>query len=77
MYDVFKNISEDEAEHVKTMIACQDYARVGKLIVSPHLTYSEETEENIEEKRKNWKDWADSLNEMNSYETNSNIGELE
>ena len=37
LYDVFKNICDDEAEHVKTMAACQDYARVGKLVESPHL----------------------------------------
>ena len=37
LYDVFKNICEDEAEHVKTMAACQDYARIGKLVESPHV----------------------------------------
>ncbi|CAJ1922711.1 unnamed protein product [Cylindrotheca closterium] len=37
LYDVFQNICEDEAEHVKTMVACQDYARVGKLVESPHV----------------------------------------
>mmetsp|Transcript_12656 Transcript_12656/g.30225 ORF Transcript_12656/g.30225 Transcript_12656/m.30225 type:complete len:164 (-) Transcript_12656:2114-2605(-) len=37
LYDVFQNICDDEMEHVKTMVACQDYARVGKLVESPHV----------------------------------------
>ena len=37
LFDVFKNICDDEAEHVKTMAACQDYARIGKLVESPHV----------------------------------------
>lgn len=37
LYDVFENICEDEAEHVKTMVACQDYARFGKQVESPHV----------------------------------------
>eukprot|EP00898_Chlorokybus_atmophyticus_P008718 jgi/Chlat1/8848/Chrsp91S08152 len=33
LYDVFCNIRDDEAEHVKTMVACQDNAKV---VQSPH-----------------------------------------
>lgn len=65
LYDVFKNICEDEVEHVKTMQACQDYARLGKLVVSPHLNEKrEEDEKIISIKRKNWKAWSDKINKM-------------
>mmetsp|Transcript_3482 Transcript_3482/g.13469 ORF Transcript_3482/g.13469 Transcript_3482/m.13469 type:complete len:255 (+) Transcript_3482:767-1531(+) len=37
LLDVFQNICEDEAEHVKTMRACQDYCNNGGELVSPHL----------------------------------------
>lgn len=62
LFDVFKNICEDEAEHVKTMAACQDYARVGKLVVSPHLAAVVAGEDDPE-KRNLWKKWAEDLNE--------------
>ena len=77
LYDVFKNISEDEAEHVKTMIACQDYARLGKLVVSPHLFESKEVEKDLDSKRGQWKEWAVSINEMSSYESMESISEFE
>ena len=32
LYDVFKNIADDEKEHVKTMTACRDYSIVSDLI---------------------------------------------
>jgi len=32
LYDVFKNIREDEKEHVKTMTACRDYSIMGDLV---------------------------------------------
>ena len=32
LYDVFKNIAEDEGEHVKTMQACMDYSLVGDIV---------------------------------------------
>lgn len=62
LYDVFKNICEDEMEHVKTMAACQDYARVGKLVVSPHLA-DVIAKENDQERRQLWNDWVDKINE--------------
>mmetsp|Transcript_27790 Transcript_27790/g.46681 ORF Transcript_27790/g.46681 Transcript_27790/m.46681 type:complete len:429 (+) Transcript_27790:109-1395(+) len=38
MYDVFKNILDDEAEHVNTMRACQEYCISGdRNVVSPFL----------------------------------------
>ena len=78
LYDVFKNISEDEAEHVKTMVACQDYARLGKLVVSPHLSQSEEeSDPNLESKRGQWKEWAESINGMNAYESLEGVNEFE
>lgn len=36
LYDVFANIRDDESEHVKTMVACQDYSKLGTLVSSPH-----------------------------------------
>ncbi len=32
LYDVFKNIMEDENEHVKTMTACRDYSIMADLV---------------------------------------------
>lgn len=81
LYDVFRNICDDEAEHVKTMVACQDYARLGKLIVSPHATMPEKawppSDVELEKRRSNWKEWADSINEMSSYESSESVTELE
>lgn len=31
LYDVFRNIADDEREHVKTMTACRDYSIVDDL----------------------------------------------
>lgn len=42
LLDVFQNIAIDEGEHVKTMQACQDYARFGVQVVSPHLRFDSE-----------------------------------
>eukprot|EP00276_Gloeochaete_wittrockiana_P005672 CAMPEP_0184655750 /NCGR_PEP_ID=MMETSP0308-20130426/14396_1 /TAXON_ID=38269 /ORGANISM="Gloeochaete witrockiana, Strain SAG 46.84" /LENGTH=349 /DNA_ID=CAMNT_0027092483 /DNA_START=92 /DNA_END=1141 /DNA_ORIENTATION=+ len=36
LYDVFVNIRDDEGEHVKTMVACGDYSRLGRVVVSSH-----------------------------------------
>lgn len=70
LYDVFKNICDEEAEHVKIMIACQDYAKVRKLVVSPHLsTASSDAQEELDQKRQKWKDWAIGINEMNQYDS--------
>ncbi len=41
LYDVFFNICEDEAEHVSTMKACQQYAVDGPAskVESPHVRF--------------------------------------
>jgi ubiquinol oxidase len=71
LYDVFENICADEAEHVKTMQACQDYALVGTMVVSPHATGVVTQSSNAtaapavdpsveeEEKRKLWLQWSE------------------
>lgn len=59
LFDVFKNIAEDEGEHVKTMQACQDYAQVGLVVISPHAATGSGASE--EQKRKTWKEWAASV----------------
>lgn len=77
LYDVFVNISEDEAEHVKTMVACQDYAMLGRLVTSPHLAGAhqmktiEEENKDKERKRQTWKVWAESMNERSLFESKS------
>lgn len=40
LLDVFTNIAIDEGEHVKTMQACQDYAKFGTKVVSSHLKFT-------------------------------------
>eukprot|EP00980_Cylindrotheca_fusiformis_P008611 scaffold1830_cov117-Cylindrotheca_fusiformis.AAC.10 len=78
LYDVFKNICDDEAEHVKTMVACQDYARLGELVVSPHAVLEDTPGEmDMDQKRKNWKEWAQSVNEMSSYESSEGASDFE
>eukprot|EP00543_Licmophora_paradoxa_P004055 CAMPEP_0202450214 /NCGR_PEP_ID=MMETSP1360-20130828/8845_1 /ASSEMBLY_ACC=CAM_ASM_000848 /TAXON_ID=515479 /ORGANISM="Licmophora paradoxa, Strain CCMP2313" /LENGTH=180 /DNA_ID=CAMNT_0049068389 /DNA_START=240 /DNA_END=782 /DNA_ORIENTATION=- len=69
LLDVFENICQDEAEHVKTMQACQEYAVNGTRVVSPHVNYGAEMglkrlEE--EQKRKKWEEWASMINHENS-----------
>jgi hypothetical protein len=70
LYDVFTNICEDEGEHVKTMQACQDYARVGALVVSPHATAVEKGKTagsaDEEQRRKRWSEWAESFQDLDA-----------
>eukprot|EP00595_Chromulina_sp_UTEXLB2642_P002273 CAMPEP_0196763520 /NCGR_PEP_ID=MMETSP1095-20130614/4243_1 /TAXON_ID=96789 ORGANISM="Chromulina nebulosa, Strain UTEXLB2642" /NCGR_SAMPLE_ID=MMETSP1095 /ASSEMBLY_ACC=CAM_ASM_000446 /LENGTH=173 /DNA_ID=CAMNT_0042116903 /DNA_START=661 /DNA_END=1182 /DNA_ORIENTATION=- len=62
LYDVFQNIKDDEAEHVSTMRACQNYATLGKLVVSPHVRFESKDEaEKISIDRQKWKEWADEI----------------
>jgi Alternative oxidase. len=60
LYDVFRNINDDEAEHVKTMKACKDYSRLGKVVVSPHMTLGDDI--GVTEKRKAWLKWSEETN---------------
>jgi len=60
LYDVFENIMVDEGEHVKTMKACQDYAKVGKTLVSPHVEYAKHI--SLDERRKKWLEWSQGIN---------------
>lgn len=62
LYDVFKNICEDEAEHVKTMAACKNYSKVGKIVVSPHLSFDNDSEQVQNEKRARWLEWSEEIN---------------
>ena len=70
LLDVFSNIAEDEAEHVKTMKACQDYSRLGARVVSPHAAWApavdrptqDEAERARKERRAQWKRWAEEVN---------------
>lgn len=63
LYDVFTNICEDEAEHVKTMRACQDYSRLGISSLSRH---SDKKGQDItvsdSKRREMWKKWAGEIN---------------
>jgi hypothetical protein len=75
LLDVFTNIAIDEGEHVKTMQACQDYARFGVEVVSPHLKFDDDiesreialdeaqVEEIVKNKRALWKKWCAEINE--------------
>ena len=67
LYDVFENIMVDEGEHVKTMRACQDYAKLGKRLVSPHLEYAKPV--NIDQKRKKWLEWSEEVNKSANEKT--------
>ncbi|GJQ15072.1 hypothetical protein GpartN1_g6863.t1 [Galdieria partita] len=63
LYDVFCNIRDDEIEHVKTMHACQDYSKLGKVVISPHATFEvQNRKENVQHKRKYWKQWVQQVN---------------
>lgn len=69
LLDVFSNIAVDEGEHVKTMQACQDYALLGNVVVSPHATDRAPNEGDEDsaaraERRKLWKQWAEDVNSL-------------
>ena len=70
MLDVFQNICQDEAEHVRTMRACQEYALYGTRVVSPHLAQSEEQDradaEYIAKMRETWREWSDAINKQSN-----------
>lgn len=41
LYDVFRNIRDDEKEHVSTMKACQEYSLDdSKPVISPHTRFA-------------------------------------
>mmetsp|Transcript_12798 Transcript_12798/g.24019 ORF Transcript_12798/g.24019 Transcript_12798/m.24019 type:complete len:445 (+) Transcript_12798:267-1601(+) len=61
LYDVFRNISDDEAEHVKTMKACKDYSKVGQVVVSPHMSMRGD-DIGQSERRKAWLEWSEECN---------------
>eukprot|EP00238_Polyblepharides_amylifera_P011531 CAMPEP_0196579816 /NCGR_PEP_ID=MMETSP1081-20130531/24918_1 /TAXON_ID=36882 /ORGANISM="Pyramimonas amylifera, Strain CCMP720" /LENGTH=355 /DNA_ID=CAMNT_0041899511 /DNA_START=386 /DNA_END=1453 /DNA_ORIENTATION=+ len=52
LLQVFENIRDDELEHVKTMVQCQDYDWLASSQVSPHS-----------KKREDWAKWAQEINE--------------
>ena len=62
LYDVFKNISEDEGEHVRTMRECKDYARIGDIVVSPHYGQVVDEATFADESRQAWLDWSEEVN---------------
>jgi len=65
LLDVFENIAIDEGEHVKTMRACQDYAVLGKVVVSPHAVNSDTSSATSDEERRAlWKQWAEEVNQL-------------
>lgn len=70
LLDVFENICMDEAEHVKTMKACQDYASFGTKVVSPHLNYKQSRQADEEKKRALWKQWSEVINDSYPSEMN-------
>ena len=74
LLDVFTNIAEDEAEHVKTMKACGNYARTGIDVFKDPDDDSDlrDTDENIRAKRDEWTQWADSVNSAPTAQTSEN-----
>lgn len=63
LLDVFRNICEDEAQHVKTMQACQDYAKLGSRVVSPHAAdVSASPEVDAASRRRRWQEWSEAVN---------------
>jgi ubiquinol oxidase len=61
LLDVFENISKDEVEHVKTMQACQDYALLGKKVMSSHARFPD-AEPDAKSKRVLWNEWSEEMN---------------
>jgi len=61
MYDIFSNILEDEWEHVKTMVMCQDYETLDELVGVDSIINLEETDQPNPGVRAKWKQWADSM----------------
>jgi len=53
LLQVFENVRDDEVEHIKTLVQCQDYEWLGTA-VSPHS----------KARREEWVTWADDINRM-------------
>lgn len=67
LYDVFQNIKDDEGEHVATMKACQNYATLGKVVVSPHLGrdyFDQKNTDSSNNDREEWIQWAEQINKL-------------
>jgi len=62
LYDVFVNVLEDEWEHVKTMVMCQDYETLETYGVKDILNLEESV--NLDDERAKWKAWAEGLVEQ-------------
>lgn len=61
LYDVFVNILEDEWEHVKTMVMCQDYDTIETLRVA-QTTFDPASAS----RRDLWNRWAEDINDMDT-----------
>eukprot|EP00242_Pyramimonas_sp_CCMP2087_P011904 CAMPEP_0198203624 /NCGR_PEP_ID=MMETSP1445-20131203/6933_1 /TAXON_ID=36898 /ORGANISM="Pyramimonas sp., Strain CCMP2087" /LENGTH=378 /DNA_ID=CAMNT_0043875089 /DNA_START=40 /DNA_END=1176 /DNA_ORIENTATION=+ len=63
LYDIFTNILDDEWEHVKTMVMCQDYDSVEELMsgTGNDTEVSDASDEKRQAVRAKWKTWANSL----------------
>jgi len=64
LYDVFANILEDEWEHVKTMVLCQDYDSLQALVGTDSALSGPEPADQMQPRadvRARWKAWAESL----------------
>jgi hypothetical protein len=74
LFDTFVNIATDEGEHVKTVIACQDYSEeYGMAVVSPHVQSDDAQNRRMnltpaqlealeDDKRTLWKKWSIQVN---------------
>lgn len=58
LLQVFENIRDDENEHIKTMVKCQDYEWLEHMQISPHSS-----QRSIDEQREEWGKWATKVND--------------
>eukprot|EP00242_Pyramimonas_sp_CCMP2087_P009168 CAMPEP_0198205532 /NCGR_PEP_ID=MMETSP1445-20131203/9072_1 /TAXON_ID=36898 /ORGANISM="Pyramimonas sp., Strain CCMP2087" /LENGTH=460 /DNA_ID=CAMNT_0043877873 /DNA_START=131 /DNA_END=1513 /DNA_ORIENTATION=- len=54
LLQVFENVRDDENEHIKTLIACQDYEWLEEMQISPHSRMAEMNKD----ERTQWKEWS-------------------
>ena len=69
LYDVFLNIRDDEWEHVKTMVACQDYDTLGEYSIGASCDFEDMSgaqKDFYMKNRRKWEIWSEKINDLRS-----------
>ena len=80
LYDTFRNIADDEWEHVKTMVCCQDYGQLEELGIGTESVDEDDLDADprvrfAKENRKSWNKWAEAVNSFSDQATEVGVAE--